>query len=251
MGDSDEEEVPGDDESPMDTSTAANYKELTPERMRILQELEEAKARITKMYAEIDSGFASMSSCTPSSFFSNSPRPQSSPAHSSTRSQHQSLSPHHPLHNSSPSTPDYKSLYLTHIKLRLRFLNNSYHLRTLQTSGSSSNGHSSTIYCLQLYTHPKSGSQTLFTGSRDRTVREWDLRTGCVIRVLADIHTSSVLSLCVKDGYVATAGSDRRVAVWDLECDKLVKILVDHEDSVLCVRFDDKRLVSCSKGERT
>jgi hypothetical protein len=37
--------------------------------------------------------------------------------------------------------------------------------------------------------------------------------------------------------------------VWDLVQDKVVKVIDDHEDSVLCVRFDDVRLVSCSKGE--
>ena len=51
------------------------------------------------------------------------------------------------------------------------------------------------------------------------------------------------------NGYLASAGSDRQVAVWHLETNKLVNVLCDHEDSVLCVRFDDKRLVSCSKGE--
>jgi hypothetical protein len=29
----------------------------------------------------------------------------------------------------------------------------------------------------------------------------------------------------------------------------VAKVIDDHEDSVLCVRFDDTRLVSCSKGE--
>ena len=67
-------------------------------------------------------------------------------------------------------------------------------------------------------------------------------------RVIIGVHTSSVLSICVYNGFVASAGSDRRVAMWDLEKNKLVKIICDHEDSVLCVRFDDERLVSCSKG---
>jgi F-box and WD-40 domain protein 1/11 len=68
-----------------------------------------------------------------------------------------------------------------------------------------------------------------------------------VERVIADVHTSSILSICVHNGYLASAGSDRQVVVWDLEDNKLVKVLYDHEDSVLCVRLDDKRLVSCSK----
>jgi hypothetical protein len=33
-----------------------------------------------------------------------------------------------------------------------------------------------------------------------------------------------------------------------LEENKLIKVICDHEDSVLCVRFDERQLVSCSKG---
>lgn len=57
-----------------------------------------------------------------------------------------------------------------------------------------------------------------------------------------------MLSICVSGGFVASGGSDRRVVVWDLEEGRVVKVIVDHEDSVLCVRFDEERLVSCSKG---
>ena len=88
----------------------------------------------------------------------------------------------------------------------------------------------------------------LFTGSKDRTVREWDLKTGAVIRVLEGAHESSVLSICVHRGLLASASSDRRVVVWDLARNEVIRTIRDHEDSVLCVRFDDKRLVSCSKG---
>lgn len=87
-----------------------------------------------------------------------------------------------------------------------------------------------------------------------------------VKRVLGGVHESSVLSVCVGSGpaqargsansaYVASGGSDRRVVVWELgmdgeaEREKLVGILNDHEDSVLCVRFDSERLVTCSKGK--
>jgi WD40 repeat protein len=70
-----------------------------------------------------------------------------------------------------------------------------------------------------------------------------------VERVIKGVHESSVLSICVNGGFVASGGSDRRVAVWDLEEDTLVRVICDHEDSVLCVRFDEQRLVSCSKGK--
>ncbi|KAI1791707.1 WD40 repeat-like protein [Ganoderma leucocontextum] len=142
--------------------------------------------------------------------------------------------------------PSYKHLHETHIRLRNRFSAGQYTLSNLQTRGAP-NGHTNTIYCLQLYTYPATGKQVLFTGSKDRTIREWDLQSGAVIRVLENAHESSVLSICVCRGLLASASSDRRVVVWDLARNQVIKVIRDHEDSVLCVRFDDKRLVSCSK----
>jgi WD40 repeat protein len=160
--------------------------------------------------------------------------------------------------NSSPVAPiaqsvqhqhlNYKLLHLTRTRLRHRFLSGSYRLSTLQSRGSPAS-HTNTIYCLQLYTYPETGVQVLFTGSKDRTIKEWDLATGAVLRTIEGVHEGSVLSICVYGDYLASAGSDSNVVVWDLVENKVVKVIDDHEDSVLCVRFDDARLVSCSKGE--
>ena len=228
MGDSDEEDMLG-----------------------YVDSVEAAKAELTMMQAELDSGFASMSissfSAGSSSFFRNSqlPKPKS------TRLGPRRVSAPSILESLQEATivkPDYKLLHQTHMKLRDRILSSSYRLSALQTRGAPTNAHTNTIYCLQLYTYPETGKQVLFTGSRDKSVREWNLTTGMVERVIADVHTSSILSLCVHNGYLASAGSDRQVVVWHLESNQLVKVLCDHDDSVLCVRFDDKRLVSCSKG---
>ncbi|KAI0784404.1 WD40-repeat-containing domain protein [Abortiporus biennis] len=145
-----------------------------------------------------------------------------------------------------PPKPDYKLLFQTHIRLQNRIRTSSYNLSSLQTRGAP-NSHTNTIYCLQLYTYPDTGVQVLFTGSKDRTVREWDLATGAVTRVIEGVHESSVLSICVFNGLLATGGSDRRVVIFDLKRNGVVHVIMDHVDSVLCVRFDEKRLVSCSK----
>lgn len=142
--------------------------------------------------------------------------------------------------------PNYKLLHLTRTRLQHRFLSGSYHLSTLQSRGTPGS-HINTIYCLQLYTYPRTGNQVLFTGSKDRTIKEWDLSTGAVLRTLEGIHEGSVLSICVYGDYLASAGSDSNVVLWDLVQNRMAKIMDDHEDSVLCVRFDDTRLVSCSK----
>ncbi|KAJ7685717.1 WD40 repeat-like protein [Mycena polygramma] len=219
MGDSDEEEDDTDDA------------------------VETAKAEWTLMQAELDSGFASLSLTSPSPRASIAPNASSSRSKSRTR--HNSAPP--ALSDSTFLRPDYKRLHQTHTRLNNRVRASSFRLSAIQTRGGPSNAHTTTIYCLQLYTYPATGVQVLFTGSRDRTVREWNLTTGLVERVIAGVHASSVLSICVHDGFVASAGSDRRVAVWDLAKNELVKIIADHEDSVLCVRLDGRRLVSCSK----
>ncbi|KAA1469223.1 WD40 repeat-like protein [Dentipellis sp. KUC8613] len=205
-----------------------------------------------------DSGFVSMrvsddaddadsSDGTPLAGPSQLPAP---PARPTPHSRHtapaslSSLAPHEPQ----PRTPDYKQLYTTHIRIYYRIRHGLYQLSTLQAPTAAP--HRNTIYCLQLYVHPGSSVQTLFTGSKDQSVKEWCLETDVLVREITGVHDGSILSLCVHGGYLASAGSDRSVAVWDLERDKLVCMLRDHEDSVLCVRFNDRKLVSCSKDRK-
>ncbi|KAF9227704.1 WD40 repeat-like protein [Gyrodon lividus] len=171
-----------------------------------------------------------------------------------------------------PLTPDYRLLYQTQTLLRNRVRHGAYRLRTLP--GAEGGGHAAAVYCLALWSYNSASRplQVLFTGSKDRTVREWDLSTNKVRRRIVGMHASSVLSLCVtavvvkptertfgstdevgeahrgsEAGLLVSGGSDCRVVVWDIEKFKLVKVLRDHQDSVLCVRTDNGRLVSCSK----
>jgi F-box and WD-40 domain protein 1/11 len=200
--------------------------------------VEEAKAELTQMHVELDT-MAIQSSLGLKNKASQRSR------HSAPVGFNAASDP-----GSARRKPDYKLLHQTHVRLRNRFLTQSYRLSPLQTKGSLNNGgHTSTVYCLQLYTYPDTGRQVLFTGSRDRTIREWNLGTRMVERVISGVHTSSVLSICVGDGYLASAGSDKRVGLWNVNTNELVKVLSDHEDSVLCVRFNEEYLVSCSKGE--
>lgn len=248
-----------DDEGMGDSDEEADEDEVASS---LVYDVQAAKDELTLMHAELDSGFASMS-------FTGAPLLNTNTLSNSNQSYHRDSAypagpskkarSRHRVRHSAPSVlkslgpasflkPNYKLLHQTHIRLQDRFLNSSYRLSALQTRGAPTNAHTNTIYCLQLYTYPNTGVQVLFTGSRDKTVREWNLATGLVERVIGGVHASSVLSICVYNGMLASAGSDRRVAVWDLDTNKLLKVICDHEDSVLCVRFDDQQLVSCSKG---
>jgi len=122
------------------------------------------------------------------------------------------------LPTSSSFLPNYKLLHRTHTRLYIRFLYASYRLSTLRArpgrrpnEQGTTNLHTSTIYCLQLYTDPQTGVRTLFTGSEDKSTRKWDLQTSQFIRVAHKIHLGSVLSLVAHDGLLCSAGSDSRV----------------------------------------
>lgn len=124
------------------------------------------------------------------------------------------------------------------------------------------------------------GKNWLFSGSRDKSIRLWDLNTSKVVKIFnydttaQKGHTGSVLSICVapitslpgpgkigigiggvgngnKSVRMISGGSDGKLIVWDVGSGRIVKEIQAHErtEAVLCVRFDERRIVSCSKGE--
>ncbi|KAJ4361816.1 hypothetical protein N0V83_010757 [Neocucurbitaria cava] len=105
------------------------------------------------------------------------------------------------------------------------------------------------------------------TGSRDRTIRVWDLKTNKCIKVYvtpsvngtragndiyhvpADYHDASILCLQYDDEIMVTGSSDYTCIVWDITGDEFVPMyrLRGHEAGVLDVCLDDKYIISCSK----
>jgi WD40 repeat protein len=150
-------------------------------------------------------------------------------------------------------------------------------------------GHTEAIYSLSLFRHdltfnigtPKptysflqdservgilevGGRDWLLSGSRDKTLRLWSLDTPKpkVVKVFMGGHDGSVLSTFVvklsssENGasiekmVAISGGSDGKICRWDIEGDgKAEKEVVAHTGSVLCVKGDQERVVSCSKGQ--
>ncbi|KAL5520636.1 hypothetical protein ACEPAF_2637 [Sanghuangporus sanghuang] len=173
-----------------------------------------------------------------------------------------------------PLAYDWAQLYRTRAELDRRWL--SSEPRTTRIAG-----HVDSVYCLEF------DARRLVTGSRDRTIKVWDLRTGRLRATLRG-HAGSVL--CLKfdkiamaradsslegdgeeeedegDGFMVSGSSDCTVLVWDLRRlwrasggsktggnpinagPELVKrVLRGHTGGVLDLRIDKQWIVSCSK----
>ncbi|BGP04453.1 hypothetical protein JCM10049v2_000254 [Rhodotorula toruloides] len=113
-------------------------------------------------------------------------------------------------------------------------------------------GHTDSVYCIQF------DERKIISGSRDQTIRVWDIASGTTIHTLTG-HEGSVLCLQYDSSILVTGSSDSRVIVWDLVGDEATgkgkyeqkMTLVGHAMGVLDLCFDDKWIVSCSKDTTT
>ncbi len=114
----------------------------------------------------------------------------------------------------------------------------------------------------------------IITGSRDQTIRVWDMHTFECIRVIgapsslakseclenvgylnppehiltSEYHRASILSLQFDKEILVTGSSDCTCIVWDIQLNyRPIHRLRCHTAGVLDVCFDDKHIVSCSK----
>jgi hypothetical protein len=150
-------------------------------------------------------------------------------------------------------------------------------------------GHTEAIYSLSLFRHPLifnigtpkpnysflqdseragilevGGRDWLLSGSRDKTLRLWSLDTPKpkVVKVFMGGHDGSVLSTFVvklsssgngtsiEKMVAISGGSDGKICRWDIGGDgRAEKEIMAHAGSVLCVKGDQERIVSCSKGQ--
>ncbi|GJJ69902.1 F-box and WD-40 domain protein 1/11 [Entomortierella parvispora] len=103
-------------------------------------------------------------------------------------------------------------------------------------------GHSEGIYCVQFDDHK------IVSGSRDNTIKIWDLDSGICARTLSG-HSASVLCLHYEGNRIVSGSSDTNIMVWDMESGSVVKTLTGHSESVLSLRFENDTVVSCSKDQ--
>ncbi|KAK1760271.1 F-box/WD repeat-containing protein 1A [Echria macrotheca] len=108
-------------------------------------------------------------------------------------------------------------------------------------------GHGECIYSLQY------NEQYLVSGSRDRSLKVWDLETRRCLRTLTK-HRGSVLCLQFdsdpEEDIIVSGSSDSDVIIWRFSTGAEIQTLrTAHRESVLNVKFDKRILVTCSKDK--
>ena len=104
-----------------------------------------------------------------------------------------------------------------------------------------------------VYTIQYSGKY-LVSGSRDKTLRIWNLDTQRLLRRPLSGHKGSVLCLqfdaSPKEDLIVSGSSDTDVILWQFSTGNIIRrIHKAHNESVLNLKFDDRFLVTCSKDK--
>lgn len=108
--------------------------------------------------------------------------------------------------------------------------------------------HAECVYTIQY------SNKHLVSGSRDKTLRVWNLDTQRLQVPPLKGHSASVLCLQFDDrpeqDLVVSGGSDCHVILWKFSTGKMItKLEKAHSESVLNLRFDDRYLITCSKDK--
>jgi len=111
-------------------------------------------------------------------------------------------------------------------------------------------GHTATVTSVAF----ASDGRTIATGSRDGTVRVWDVASGHELHKLEG-HTGEVLSVAIgPDAHLlASGGTDKVVRLWHLATGDGHSTLTGHEGAVTALSFsaDSKTVASSSMDKRT
>ncbi len=100
-------------------------------------------------------------------------------------------------------------------------------------------GHESSVFSLAL------DGQRLFSGSKDSTVKIWDLNTNTCTATLQG-HDGSASSLAVDGQRLFSGSDDNTIKIWDLNTNTCTATLQGHDGSVLSLALDGQRLFSAS-----
>ena len=142
---------------------------------------------------------------------------------------------------------DWKYLYTMRRRLEANWEHGKYKNFQLPHPNYPDEGHRECIYSIQY------NPQYLVSGSRDLTIKVWDMKTRRCLRTLKG-HCRSVLCLqfdsSPDEDIIVSGSSDSDVIVWRFSTGEIIEVLKHaHQESVLNVKFDKRILVTCSKDK--
>ena len=101
-------------------------------------------------------------------------------------------------------------------------------------------GHTSTVRCLKMV------SETLaISGSRDGTLRIWDLSTGTCKSVLTG-HQASVRCVEVHGDLIVSGSYDTTAKIWSVSTGQCLRTLSGHFSQIYAIAFDGRRIATGS-----
>lgn len=101
-------------------------------------------------------------------------------------------------------------------------------------------GHTSTVRCLKM-----PDENTAISGSRDTTLRIWDIKTGLCKNVLVG-HQASVRCLEIKGDIVVSGSYDTTARVWSISEGRCLRTLSGHFSQIYAIAFDGIRIATGS-----
>ena len=140
-------------------------------------------------------------------------------------------------------------LYKHRRRLEENWTRGRYNIFQLPDPSYPQEAHTECVYCIQF------SGKWLVSGSRDKTLRVWDLETRRLRGRPLTGHSQSVLCLQFDpsegEDVIISGSSDSSVLIWRFSTgQKLHEIPSAHEESVLNLRFDRRYLVTCSKDKK-
>ncbi|KHN94367.1 F-box/WD-40 repeat-containing protein [Metarhizium album ARSEF 1941] len=150
--------------------------------------------------------------------------------------------------NSSRYRINWKYLYNMRRRLESNWELGKYTTFQLPHPHHPEEGHQECVYTLQF------DADYLVSGSRDQTMRVWNVRTRRLVRPPLVGHNGSVLCLQFdadpSEDIIVSGSSDSNVFIWKFSTGELIQqITKAHRESVLNVRFDKRILVTSSKDK--
>ncbi|TVY42531.1 F-box/WD repeat-containing protein 1A [Lachnellula subtilissima] len=143
---------------------------------------------------------------------------------------------------------NWQYLYSQRRKLEANWETEKYTNFQLPHPNHPQEAHEECIYTIQ------HAGKYLVSGSRDRTLRIWNLDTQRLVKPPLRAHTGSVLCLQFdadpEEDLIVSGSSDATVVLWRFSTGQIIQRLRKaHRESVLNVRFDKRVLVTCSKDK--